>query len=211
MTLEEQKELSALKAEQAAQKAEIDFFAQGLPFAEVKTCSAKGLFGGKWKNVIKEHLGDEEFAMFVEREGDKEIDFPLAALDMGEAGKWFSKNDKITVFCEGKPIYNGQYKVLDTERPFIFILKGMDGTATGTVINNSRSEGAAKGMKRSTERISNLVGDLPPAEDEKNPEAREPASEDEKKKNRRSTNKWLVVICLLLLIFIIYQLKNKKL
>ncbi|MEK7112974.1 MAG: hypothetical protein AAB875_06710 [Patescibacteria group bacterium] len=207
MTPETQKELSTLKAEQAAQKAEIDFFAQGLPFAEVKTCSAKGLFGGKWKSVIKEHISPEEYAMLVEKEGNKEIDFPLAALDLGDAGKWFSKNDKITVACANdKPTYNGQFKVLDVDRPYVFILKGMSGTTNGTVINNSRHEGAKKGLKRSAERISKLEGVAAPTDI--NTDDITPVENRNKKDNKPATKKWLVLFGLLILIFVIYKLNK---
>lgn len=209
MTHEKQKELNTIKAEYNSQKAEIDFFAVGLPFAEVKTCSAKGLFGGKWKSVIKEHISPEEYAMLVEKEGNKEIDFPLAALDLGDAGKWFSKNDKITVACaNGKPTYNGQFKVLDVDRPYVFILKGMDGTTNGTVINNSRHEGAKKGLKRSAERISQLDGQ--PEETERSTDdtpAGRPAGNGTNN-NRNPATKWLVLFGLLVLIFVIYKLNK---
>ena len=208
MTPEQQKELSRLKADQEAQKAEVDFFAQGFPFTEVKTCSANTLFGnGKWKKVINEHIGADEFAMLVEKDGNKPVDFPLAAIDIGEAAKWVSKNDKIAVVCEdGK--YNGQYKVLDLERPFVFIMKGMHGTTTGTVINESRAEGARKGLTRSTEQISNLEGTRQPTDDTKqNAENAENAKTNNK---RKPVNKWLVLIALLLLIVIIYNLSTKN-
>ena len=87
-------------------------------------------------------------------------------------------------------------------------MKGMHGTTTGTVINESRAEGARKGLTRSTEQISNLEGTRQPTDDTKqNAENAENAKTNNK---RKPVNKWLVLIALLLLIVIIYNLSTKN-
>ena len=155
---------------------------------------------------MNENFTAEEIGIYGERDKDnKLIDFPLAALDVDEAVKWFSKNDKITVLsANGNPQYNGKFNVIATKRPYIVILRAVNGTSTsGKVINESRHDGAERGFLKSKRRISEIEG---------NPEPAEPVANDLKRENpepKSNTGKWLLLIFLVLFIFLLIKTQKQ--
>lgn len=192
-----------LVADFEAQKKDFAFFDKGVPFSEVRVCSAKALLGGKWRDVVKQYLGEETLQLFAERsngDGGKTIDFPLAAFDVGDKTGLFSKGEKISIVC-GNNKYNGSYEVLATEDKFVIILKGMDGNAAGTIINQSRKNGARKAMEKTKNRLSKLEGNG--AQDVKK-------NEKEKKESKPGRYKygWLLLVATLILIFIFSKRNN---
>lgn len=149
------KVINDIERRAAGIQVEYDYYSTGFEFTSAEPHSANHIFGnGKWKKQCVDAFGETYFQNHCDKYGNKPIDFKIVCLNTAQA-PYFAHNETIQVNDKNN-LYSGTHKVLALKSDGVCIMVPFKGNSNGTIVNQSRKQGAEKALKKNMEMLKDL-------------------------------------------------------